>query len=56
MICCDKCRDKQKASHSVGLSDTTIAMNLTDNMVLCGKCFEQFMLLFGNFKGAKFPK
>lgn len=56
MICCDKCQDKQEASHRVGWSDTPTALNLTDSMVLCDKCYGQLMTLFGNFKGAKFPK
>ena len=56
MICCDKCQNKQEASHRVGWSDNLTTLNLTDSMVLCDKCYEQFMTLFGNFKGAKFPK
>lgn len=56
MICCDKCQNKQQATHRVGWSDNVSALQLTGDMVLCDKCYEQFMTLFGNFKGAKFAK
>lgn len=55
MICCDKCRYKKEATHRVGWSDTPTPLTVTDSMVLCDKCYEEFMTLFGNFKGAKFP-
>lgn len=53
MICCDKCQDKKKATHTVGWVDCTSPLKFSDSMVLCDKCYEQFMVLFGNFKGAK---
>jgi hypothetical protein len=56
MICCDKCQDKREAYHRVGWADTPTALNLTDSMMLCDKCYKEFMTLFGGFKGAKFPK
>lgn len=56
MICCDKCQDKQEASHRIGWSDAMTALNLTDSMVLCDKCYEEFMTMFGNFKGTKYDK
>lgn len=55
MICCDKCQDKQVATHRVGWSNDASALQLTGDMVLCDKCYNEFMTLFGNFKGAKFP-
>ena len=42
MIYCDKCQANQEASHRVGI-------------VLCDKCYKQFMTLFGTFEGAKSP-
>lgn len=53
MICCDKCETKQEATHRVGWSDTLTALNLTNSMVLCDKCYVDFMCLFGNFKRSK---
>ena len=53
MICCDKCQVKREAKHRVGWSDALTALNLIDSIVLCDKCYEEFMVLFGNFKGAK---
>lgn len=53
MICCDKCQIKREAYHRVGWSDTPTALNLTDSMVLCDEHYKEFMVLFGNFKGAK---
>lgn len=51
MICCDKCQHKQKATHMVGWNDTLTLKPLTDSVVLCDKCYEEFMVLFGNFGG-----
>lgn len=53
MICCDKCKEKKEANHRVGWSESLTAINLTDSMVLCDKCYQDFMNIFGNFKGAK---
>lgn len=53
MICCDVCQDKQEGTHRVGWGETPTALNLTDSIVLCDKCFGQFMTLFGNFKRGK---
>lgn len=53
MVCCDKCQFKREASYRVGWGDCPTALNLKDSMVLCDKCYEEFMILFGNFKGAK---
>ena len=53
MICCDKCQIKREANYRVGWSNTPTALNLTGSMVLCEKCYEEFMVLFGNFKGVK---
>ena len=53
MICCDKCQNKQNATHRVGWSESPTAINLTDSIVLCDKCYKEFMILFGNSKEAK---
>lgn len=56
MICCDKCQDKQKATHTVAWIDVVNPLKFEDYMVLCDKCYKEFMTLFGNFKGSKFAK
>ena len=53
MICCDKCKDKQKAAYRIGWNETSAAINLTDSIVLCFKCYKEFMTSFGNFKETK---
>lgn len=53
MICCDKCQTKQEATHRVGWNDTLTLTPLKDSVVLCDKCYNEFMIYFGNFKGAK---
>lgn len=52
MICCDKCQYKQEASYRIGWSDNVSALQLTGSMVLCDKCYKEFMTMFGNFKGS----
>lgn len=52
MICCDKCQDKREASYRIGWSDSVSALQLTDSMVLCDKCYKEFMTMFGNLKGS----
>ena len=54
-VVCDRCRYKKEATHRVGWRYTQTPLTVTDSMVLCDKCYEEFMTLFGNFKGAKFP-
>lgn len=53
MICCDRCQKKQNATYRVGWSESPTAINLTGSIVLCDKCYKEFMVLFGNFKEAK---
>ena len=53
MICCDKCQTKQNATHRIGWSEIPTAINLTDSMVVCDKCYDEFMIFFGNFKESK---
>lgn len=53
MICCDKCQDKQEAKYRVGWSTMPTPINIMDSIVLCDKCYQEFMILFGNFKETK---
>ena len=53
MICCDKCQDKQKATHMIGWNNAPMSPAFTNSIALCDKCYVDFMTSFGNFKGAK---
>ena len=54
MICCDKCEDKRIATRRIGWSGPDLGMlSLADSTVLCDKCYEEFMVSFGNFKKDK---